>query len=75
MGIKAKPEEKFALIRETTMRSNNMLNIAKLCEIAGVSRSGYYTWCSNENKRQTREIHINHNLSNKFSFYNFLRRY
>ena len=56
MGIKAKPEEKFALIRETTMRSNNMLNIAKLCEIAGVSRSGYYTWCSNKNKRQTREI-------------------
>lgn len=55
MGIKAKPEEKFALIREALMLSDNMLNVSKLCEIAGVSRSGYYTWCSAEDKRQARE--------------------
>ena len=42
MGIQAAPEVKFALIREATLRDNNLLKISKMCEIAGVSRSGYY---------------------------------
>lgn len=36
-------------------RDNNLLNITKLCEIAEVSRSGYYTWKNNDNKRQQKE--------------------
>ncbi len=55
MGIKARPEEKFALIREALMQSDNMLNVTKLCELAGVSRTGFYGWCSAEGNRQARE--------------------
>jgi len=55
MGIQAAPEVKFALIREATQRDNNLLKISKMCEIAGVSRSGYYNWCASENIRQARE--------------------
>lgn len=36
-------------------RDNNLLNITKLCEIAEVSRSGYYNWKNNANKRQQKE--------------------
>lgn len=38
------PEEKFKLIQELTARDNNELNITWLCEIAEVSRSGYYRY-------------------------------
>ena len=44
MGIEAEPSIKYLIIREMTRRENNMLNIAWLCNIAGVSRSGYYSW-------------------------------
>ena len=55
MGIQAAPEVKFALIREATLRDNNLLKISKMCEIAGVSRSGYYNWCASEGTRKARE--------------------
>ena len=55
MGIQAAPEVKFALIREATMRDNNLLKIGKMCEIAGVSRSGYYNWCASEDSRKARD--------------------
>ena len=55
MGIQAAPEVKFALIREATLRDNNLLKISKLCEISGVSRSGYYNWCASESSRNVRE--------------------
>ena len=55
MGIQAAPEVKFALIREATMRDNNLLKISTMCEIAGVSRSGYYRWCDVEDARKARE--------------------
>jgi len=54
MGIQAPAEVKYALIREATLRDDNLLKISKLCQIAGVSRSGYYNWCSNEPVRKTR---------------------
>ena len=55
MGIQAAPEVKFALIREATLQDNNLLKISKMCEIAAVSRSGYYNWCASEGKRKIRE--------------------
>lgn len=55
MGIQAAPEVKFAIIREATLRGNNLLKISKMCEIAGVSRSGYYNWCISEGMRKIRE--------------------
>ena len=55
MGIQAAPEIKFALIREASLRENNLLKISKMCEIAGVSRSGYYNWCACEDSRKARD--------------------
>jgi len=38
-----------------TRRDDNLLNISMLCEVAGVSRSGYYRWLAAEPKREERE--------------------
>ena len=46
---------KYAIIREMTMRDNNRLNISWLCETAGVTRSGYYSYLESEQLRQQRE--------------------
>lgn len=50
------PEERFRLIREMTQRDNNELNISWLCENAGVSRSGYYSWLNSEPHRADRDL-------------------
>ncbi len=55
MGIQAPPKVKFALIREATLRDDNLLKISVLCDIAGVSRSGYYNWCSHAPARKSRD--------------------
>lgn len=55
MLISAKPDIKFKIIYEMLSRDNNLLNITWLCEIAGVSRTGYYYWLKNANKREVRE--------------------
>lgn len=46
---------KFQVINETIKEEDNRLNISMLCEISGVSRSGYYNWVKSENKRKERE--------------------
>ena len=55
MGIQAAPQVKYALIREAVSRDNNRLNISLMCQIAGVSRAGYYKWDKAEPKRRARE--------------------
>ena len=45
---------KFGVIRDTSIEKSNILTISELCEIAGVSRSGYYAWLSSEQKRAAR---------------------
>lgn len=50
-------EEKFKIIEELTLRDDNLLNISWLCEIAQVSRGGYYNWLTNKKKRDLREQH------------------
>jgi putative transposase len=55
MNVEAAAAVKYALIREATRSDNNLLNISLLCEIAGVSRSGYYSWVASEPKRGLRE--------------------
>ena len=34
---------------------NNLLTISMLCEIANVSRSGYYNWVASEENRNLKE--------------------
>ena len=46
---------KFEIIHNATARDNNVLSIAKMCELAEVSRSGYYEWLDAEPCRQRHE--------------------
>lgn len=46
---------KFEIIHEVVSKENNLLNISMLCDIAGVSRSGYYRWLSAEEHRKKQE--------------------
>ena len=48
-------ENKFAIIHETLGKPNNALSVKMLCEIAGVSRSGYYNWVKAADKRDEKE--------------------
>lgn len=55
MGIKAAPQIKYSLIREALSGDNNQLKITMMCQIAGVSRAGYYKWIKAEDKRRARD--------------------
>ena len=48
-------ENKFEIIHETINKANNTLSVKMLCEIAGVSRSGYYNWVNSADKRAEKE--------------------
>ena len=50
-------ENKFAIIHETLGKANNTLSVKMLCEIAGVSRSGYYNWVKAADKRNEGNIY------------------
>lgn len=48
---------KFSVIRDTLSEDRNVLTVTELCDIAGVSRSGYYGWLRAEESRRKREEH------------------
>ena len=50
-----KPAAKYQIIKTAAARDDNLLNIGWLCDIAGVSRSGYYYWLSTEKSRIDKE--------------------
>lgn len=53
--MKVPANAKYAIIQEMMERENNLLNVSWLCRAAGVSRSGYYSYLQNEEKRALRE--------------------
>ena len=46
---------KFEVIQKTLQEDDNLLSVCMLCEIAGVSRSGYYKWVKSAGVREERE--------------------
>lgn len=46
---------KFEVINKTLEERDNRLSVSMLCEIAGVSRSGYYRWVNSACIREERE--------------------
>lgn len=46
---------KYKIIQDTINKSDNLLNISVLCDIAGVSRSGYYHYLATEDVRRQRD--------------------
>ena len=49
-------KNKFEIIHDVVTKENNLLNISMLCEIAGVSRSGYYRWVNAAKHREAQEL-------------------
>ena len=45
----------YEIIRETLQNCDTSLSVKELCEIAGVSRSGYYSWINSEATRIVKE--------------------
>lgn len=45
----------FEVIFQTVQQSENKLSVSRLCELAGVSRSGYYAWINAAPLREARE--------------------
>lgn len=52
MGV---PGRKFEIIHEVVSQDNNKLTITELCNIAGVSRYGYYRWLNSYESRKLRD--------------------
>lgn len=55
MGIQAPAEVKFALIYNAIQHDDNLLSISYMCQVAGVSRSGFYAWMAAAPARKCRE--------------------
>ena len=55
MGIQAPARVKFALIYEAIRNDDNILSISYMCQIAGVSRSGFYAWMNAAPARKKRD--------------------
>lgn len=55
--------EIFKIIDETLSQPDNKLSLKKLCEIAGVSYSGYYNWINNSDKRKAKDKEDDANFS------------
>ena len=51
MYMNGSPQIRYEIISKTIEKDNNLLNISYLCEIAGVSRSGFYYWQNNKDVR------------------------
>ena len=47
--------DRFQVIHDTQKANGNLLNVSVLCDIAGVSRSGYYRWLKAADIREAKE--------------------
>lgn len=53
--INDNPSAKFKIISEMLQKEGCVLTVTELCELANVSRSGYYNWIKKSDVRQQRE--------------------
>lgn len=62
---------KFELIHSIVTKEGNLQNVKELCEIAGVSRSGYYNWVASADKREQKEAQDRADFDLILQAYNF----
>ena len=69
--LRIPPHAKYEIMYEMTKQNGNRLSISTLCEIAGVSRSGYYNYLSTEDVRLKREEQDRKDFQKILEAYNF----
>ena len=68
MGV---PSAVFEIIHESLKNNVSSLSVTALCEIAGVSRSGYYNWVNSEATRARKEAKDREDFELILEAYNF----
>ena len=71
MGIQAPAAVKFALIYEAIQQDDNALSISYMCQVAGVSRSGFYAWMNAAPARAERDDHDKADFDKVLEAYRF----
>lgn len=56
MYMNGSPKIRYEIIADTIKQDDNLLNISYLCELAGVSRSGFYYWQNGKPERMAAEV-------------------
>ncbi len=66
---------KYQIIHNTLTKSNCKLTVSQLCILAGVSRSGYYAWIKNLDRRLFKEEQDKKDFELILQAYTFKNRY
>lgn len=66
-----KPSAKYEIIHQIVSQEGSLQNIRELCRIAGVSRSGYYSWLASEDKRAEKEARDQRDFERILEAYQF----
>ena len=66
-----RPSAKYEVIHQIVSQEGNLQNVRELCQIAGVSRSGYYNWLASADKRAEREFLDQHDFELILEAYRF----
>ncbi len=66
-----KPGAVYEIIFSIVSAEDNVQSVKELCQIAGVSRSGYYNWVNSANKRAEREAQDRADFELILEAYNF----
>ena len=66
-----KPSAVYEIIYSIVSAEDNVQSVKELCQIAGVSRSGYYNWVASADKRAEREARDRANFELILEAYNF----
>lgn len=66
-----KPSSKYEIIHSIVSREDSLQNVKELCQIAGVSRSGYYSWLASADKRAEKEAMDKHDFELILQAYQF----
>lgn len=61
----------YEIIQETLQNSDKALSVTTLCEIGGVSRSGYYNWINSKETRDQREVNDHADFELILAAYNY----
>lgn len=69
--IDLKASDKYKIIKDTSEKRNIRFTVYELCEIASVSKSGYYNWLNNADKRESREIQDKEDFDLILEAYNY----